>query len=223
MPVRIGNDWDQLLKEEWDKDYYKDLRQKLIYEYRHFRVYPPANKIFRALELVSYNDCKCVILGQDPYHGPGQANGLAFSVNPSVPLPPSLVNIYKELSTDLYIPMPKSGDLTPWAKEGVLLLNTGLTVRSGLANSHKDLGWQILTDKIIEILGRKEGPLAFILWGRYAQSKIGLIEKKDCLIIKSPHPSPLSAHRGFFASRPFSRVNNYLVNQGLKPINWKID
>lgn len=222
MAVKINNDWDLILKDQWEMDYYQNLRKKLIYAYRHYRVFPPAEEIFNALKLVSYKDCKVLILGQDPYHGPGQANGLAFSVNPNVALPPSLINIYKELSSDLSIPYPRSGDLRPWAKEGVLLLNATLTVISGRANSHKDLGWQILTDKIVEILGKREKPLVFILWGNYAQSKIPLISNPDHLIIKSPHPSPLSAHRGFFGSKPFSRANAFLQANGQEAIDWTI-
>ena len=234
--VRIGNDWDELLKNEWEQPYYKALRSFLLEEYRNEAVYPAAEDIFNALKLTAYKDVKVVILGQDPYHEPGQAEGLAFSVPAGVPLPPSLVNIYKELEDDLGIAPAESGSLRPWAEQGVLLLNTVLTVRAHEAASHKDRGWEVLTDRIIELLAGRATPMVFILWGAKAIAKKDLIMRAAesaagaagqgsmrHLIITAPHPSPLSAYRGFFGGRYFSRCNYFLQDNDLEPIDWRID
>lgn len=222
MSVHIGNDWDAILANEWTQPYYRKLRELLIDEYQHYEVYPPAEDIFRALRLVPYASCKVVILGQDPYHEPRQANGLAFSVSPGIAIPPSLRNIYQELQRDLGIVPAQHGDLTTWAKRGVLLLNATLTVRAHLANSHEAIGWRRVTDRVIRELGAREKPLAFVLWGRYAQSKRDLIQNPAHLILQAPHPSPLSAHRGFFGSRPFSAINEWLRAQDEEPIDWRL-
>lgn len=223
MSVQIGNDWDQLLKEEWDKPYYKNLRKFLINEYRHYNIYPNMYDLFNALKYVSYEDTKVVILGQDPYHGKGQAHGFSFSVKEDVPIPPSLLNIYKELNNDLGLFIPDNGDLTKWAKQGVLLLNTVLTVREKSPNSHRGKGWEILTDRIIEILNKRNKPMVFILWGANAKSKERLITNKNHLILKSVHPSPLSAYRGFFGSKVFSRTNEFLKANNMDEIDWQIE
>lgn len=222
MTVHIGNDWDQLLADEWRKPYYQELRRLLVDEYQHYAVYPPADVIFQALKKVPYKDCRVLILGQDPYHEPDQANGLSFSVNRGQPLPPSLQNIYKELESDLGIPSASHGDLSAWADQGVMLLNASLTVRAHQANSHAKIGWSLLTDRIIELLGAKEDPPVFVLWGAFARSKKALIQNPEALVLESPHPSPLSAHRGFFGSRPFSKVNSYLEAKGEAPIDWRL-
>lgn len=223
MSVQIGNDWDQLLKEEWDKPYYKNLRKFLINEYRHYNIYPNMYDLFNALKYVSYEDTKVVILGQDPYHGKGQAHGFSFSVKEDVPIPPSLLNIYKELNNDLGLFIPDNGDLTKWAKQGVLLLNTVLTVREKSPNSHRGKGWEILTDRIIEILNKRNKPMVFILWGANAKSKERLITNKNHLILKSVHPSPLSAYRGFFGSKVFSKTNEFLRANNMDEIDWQIE
>lgn len=223
MSVNIGNDWDEILKDEWSKDYYKKLRRILIHEYQNYEIYPDMYDIFNALKAVSYEDAKVLILGQDPYHGRGQAHGFSFSVRENVATPPSLVNIYKELHDDLGCYIPNHGNLEKWAKQGVLLLNSTLTVRENMANSHKDIGWSILTDEIIKKLNDREKPMVFILWGRYAQSKTRFISNKNHLILKSPHPSPLSAYRGFFGSKPFSKTNNFLKNNSMEEIDWQIE
>lgn len=223
MSVQIGNDWDQLLKEEWEKPYYKNLRKFLINEYKHYNIYPDMYDLFNALKYVSYEDTKVVILGQDPYHGKGQAHGFSFSVKEDVPIPPSLLNIYKELNNDLGLFIPDNGDLTKWAKQGVLLLNTVLTVREKTPNSHKGKGWEILTDRIIELLNKREKPMVFILWGANAKSKERLITNKNHLILKSVHPSPLSAYRGFFGSKVFSRTNEFLRANNMDEIDWQIE
>lgn len=223
MSVEIGNDWDDILKDEWSKDYYINLRKKLINEYRNYTIYPNMFDIFNALKRVSYKDTKVVILGQDPYHGKGQAHGFSFSVKEGVRIPPSLLNIYKELKNDLSLYIPNHGNLEKWSDQGVLLLNSTLTVRAGLANSHKDLGWSILTDNIIKKLNEKDEAIVFILWGKFAQSKEVFLTNPKHLIIKSPHPSPFSANRGFFGSKPFSRTNKFLKENNLKPIDWQIE
>lgn len=223
MSVQIGNDWDDILKEERKKDYYINLRKKLIYEYKNYTVYPNMYDIFNALKKVSYKDVKVVILGQDPYHGQGQAHGFSFSVKKGIKTPPSLQNIYKELHNDLGLYIPNNGNLIKWANQGVLLLNSTLTVRAHQANSHKDLGWSILTDNIIKILNARSKPIVFILWGKFAQSKEELITNDRHLIIKSAHPSPFAAHRGFFGSRPFSKTNEFLQKNNFKPIDWQIE
>lgn len=223
MSVQIGNDWDDILKDEWTKDYYINLRKKLIDEYKNYTVYPNMYDIFNALKKVSYDDVKVVILGQDPYHGQGQAHGFSFSVKKGIKTPPSLQNIYKELHSDLGLYIPNNGNLIKWANQGVLLLNSTLTVRAHQANSHKDLGWSILTDNIIKILNKRSKPIVFILWGKFAQSKEELITNDRHLIIKSAHPSPFAAHRGFFGSRPFSKTNDFLQKNNIKPIDWQIE
>ena len=216
------NDWGQYLKEEMAQPYYRQLRQFLIGEYSTKQVYPDMYSIFNALHYTSYADTKVLILGQDPYHEPGQAHGLSFSVQPNVPPPPSLVNIFKELETDLGCTVPNNGCLEPWARQGVLLLNTVLTVQAHKANSHRDKGWEIFTDKIISLLNQREKPVAFILWGSPARRKKAMITNPQHFIVESPHPSPLSAYRGFFGSRPFSKVNKFLESVGEEPINWQL-
>lgn len=219
----LKNDWNELLKDEFEKDYYKELRKILINEYKTKTIYPDMYDIFNALHFTPYNKVKVVILGQDPYHGPNQAHGLSFSVNPGVPAPPSLKNIYKELHTDLGCYIPNNGYLKKWADQGVLLLNTALTVRAGEANSHRKLGWEIFTDKVISVLNERDTPMVFILWGKNAQSKEALITNTKHFIIKSVHPSPLSARRGFFGSKPFSKTNDFLKSVGETPIDWQIE
>lgn len=223
MTVNLKNDWKLLLKDEFEKDYYLKLRQFLIKEYQNEIIFPGKYDIFNALHFTAYKDVKVVILGQDPYHGPNQAHGLSFSVKPGVPAPPSLVNIYKELKDDLGCCIPNNGYLKKWADEGVLLLNTSLTVRAGQANSHKNIGWEILTDKIISLLNEREDPVVFILWGNNAISKEKLITNKQHYIIKSVHPSPLSASRGFFGSKPFSKANKFLKSIDKQEIDWQIE
>ena len=223
MSVNIGNDWDKLLKDQWGKPYYQRLRKELIIEYKNYTVYPDKYDIFNALKKVSYEDAKVIILGQDPYHGPNQAHGYAFSVKEGVRIPPSLLNIYKEMHDDIKTFIPNNGNLEKWAKQGVLLLNTSFTVRAGEANSHQNIGWEILTDRIIKILNDRKKPLVFILWGKNAQSKERFITNPNHLIIKSFHPSPLSARRGFFGSKPFSKTNNFLKENGMDPIDWQIE
>ena len=218
--VNIGNDWDNIIGDEFKKEYYLQLREFLKGEYANGTVYPNMYDIFNALKLTPYSSVKAVILGQDPYHEPGQAHGLAFSVKEGTPLPPSLRNIYKELETDVGAKPVSCGELIGWAKQGVLLLNTVLTVRQGNANSHKGKGWEIFTDEIIKKLNEKTEPVAFILWGANARSKKALITNPIHGVFESPHPSPLSAHYGFFGSRPFSRVNTFLMQNGVPPINW---
>ena len=218
--VRLGNDWDAVIGGEFEKEYYLTLREFLKQEYAARTVYPDMRSVFTALKLTPYSEVKAVILGQDPYHEPNQAYGLAFSVREGVPLPPSLRNIYKELEEDLGVPATQSGVLDGWAKQGVLLLNTALTVRRGEANSHKGKGWEIFTDEVIKKLNEREEPIAFILWGANARSKKSLITNPQHGIFESAHPSPLSAYNGFFGSRPFSRVNAFLMQNGIAPINW---
>lgn len=216
------NDWADLLEGELQKPYYQELRKFLIGEYRTKEIFPDMYDIFNALHFTSYADTKVVILGQDPYHEPGQAHGLSFSVLPNVPPPPSLQNIFKELSADLGCKIPNNGCLKYWAEQGVLLLNAVLTVRAHAANSHRGKGWEIFTDKIIELLNEHEKPLAFILWGNPARAKKTMITNSRHFIVESAHPSPLSATKGFFGSRPFSKVNNFLTSIGEKPIDWQI-
>lgn len=218
----IGNDWDEILNEEFEKDYYQKLRSFLDEEYKNKTIYPLAQNIYNALRLTTYKDTKVVILGQDPYHEPNQAHGLAFSVNKGVNIPPSLINIYKELHDDIGCPIPSHGYLVSWAKQGVLLLNTVLTVIAHQANSHKNKGWELLTDTIIQKLNDKQEPLVFILWGSNARSKKQYITNPKHLIIESVHPSPLSAYNGFFGSKPFSKTNDFLIKNNLKPIDWEI-
>ncbi len=216
------NDWNEYLQSEIKEAYYIRLREFLIQEYRTRKIYPGMYDIFNALHYTGYQQAKVVILGQDPYHGPGQAHGLSFSVQPGIDPPPSLINIFKELQTDLGCKIPNNGCLRPWADQGVLLLNTVLTVREHAANSHRGLGWEQFTDKIISLLNAREKPLAFILWGSPARAKKAMITNSRHCIIESPHPSPLSAFRGFFGSRPFSRVNQFLESNGQEPIDWQL-
>lgn len=220
--VNIGNDWDELLAGEFEKPYYLQLREFLKSEYKGFTIYPDMYDIFNALKFTPYGKVKAVILGQDPYHEPGQAHGLAFSVKDGTEPPPSLKNIYKELNTDLGLPIPQTGDLTKWAAQGVLLLNTSLTVRRGQANSHKGKGWEIFTDRVISLLNERDQPVVFILWGGNARSKIPLITAPQHFILSSPHPSPLSAHYGFFGCRHFSKCNAFLESRGIEPIDWRL-
>ncbi|MGN1014391.1 MAG: uracil-DNA glycosylase [Butyricicoccus sp.] len=220
--VSIGNEWDSLLAEEFEKDYYKQLREFLKAEYKAGPVYPPMEDLFTALKYTSYSDVRIVILGQDPYHGPGQAHGMSFSVRPGVPMPPSLQNIFKELHDDIGIFTPPTGYLVPWAREGVLLLNTVLTVREGQPNSHKGKGWEQLTDRIISLLGQREEPMVFLLWGSNARKKKELITAPQHLILECAHPSPLSAHRGFFGCRHFSQANEFLYRHGAEPVDWNV-
>ena len=218
--VNIGNEWDELLKGEFEKEYYLKLREFLKYEYSHYEVYPNMYDIFNSLKYTSYNSVKAVILGQDPYHEPGQAHGLCFSVKKGTPLPPSLQNIYKELYSDLGIPPAKHGELISWAQNGVLMMNTVLTVRRGQANSHKNHGWEIFTDRVIELLNRREKPIVFILWGGNARSKTKLITNPNHFILQSAHPSPLSAYNGFFGCGHFVKTNAFLREHGLPEIDW---
>ena len=218
--VSLGNDWDLLIKDEFQKDYYLKLREFLKEEYFSKNIYPPMNDIFNALRYTSYENARVVILGQDPYHGYGQAHGLCFSVKEGIKFPPSLQNIFKELNAEYGIIPPKSGELVGWAKQGVLLLNTTLTVREGAPQSHKGHGWEILTDRIISLMNEKSTPVVFILWGGNARAKKALITNKNHLVLESAHPSPLSAYTGFFGCGHFRKANEFLTSQGLDEINW---
>ena len=213
--------WDEILAEEMKKDYYQQLQALVQKRRAEVRVFPEEKNVFNALELTPFESVKVVILGQDPYHGFGQAHGLSFSVQKGIPLPPSLKNIYKELQEDIGGELPTEGDLSHWAKQGVLLLNTVLTVEEGNANSHKGMGWERLTNRLIESLNELNHPVIFILWGKPAQDKEKLITNPSHVILKAPHPSPLSAYRGFFGSKPFSKVNEMLIQQEQTPIRWK--
>lgn len=218
----LQNDWAPLLEREFSKEYYQQLRQFLKNEYEANTIFPQMNDVFNALHYTPFAEVKVVILGQDPYHGPNQAHGLSFSVQSGVKQPPSLVNIFKELQDDLGITPPNHGCLIDWTKQGVLLLNTVLTVRAGQAHSHRNKGWEHFTDKVITTLNKKSHPIVYILWGNAAQKKKALIDTTKHYIIKAPHPSPLSAYRGFFGSKPFSKTNEHLRNESLKEINWEI-
>ena len=217
---KIDPSWKEVLAEEFSKPYMVELKKFLLAEKQRYRVFPPGNKIFNAYNMTPFDKIKVVILGQDPYHGINQAHGLAFSVLDGVPFPPSLQNIYKELVDDIGCEYPKTSNLTPWAKQGVFLLNTVLTVREGEANSHREKGWERFTDATIKAISQKKEHVVFILWGRPAQAKEKLIDTTKHCILKSPHPSPLSAYRGFFGSKPFSRANACLKSYGLSPIEW---
>lgn len=221
--IVFNNDWQGLINDEFNQAYYQELRQFLITEYRTKTIYPDMHDIFNALHYTAYQDIKVAILGQDPYHGPNQAHGLSFSVKPGIAPPPSLVNIFKELQSDLNCYLPNNGFLKKWADQGVLLLNTALTVVAGQANSHRNKGWETFTDKVITLLNQRQAPIVFILWGSNAHSKANLITNSNHYIIKSPHPSPLSAFRGFFGSRPFSKANYFLSSIGETPIDWQIE
>jgi uracil-DNA glycosylase len=222
MAAILKNDWADVVGEEFEKPYYQELRRFLVDEYNNQVIYPDRYDIYSALHLTSYEETKVVILGQDPYHGPGQAHGLSFSVKPGVQIPPSLKNIYRELADDLGCKIPNHGFLEEWAKQGVLLLNTVLTVRERKPNSHKGKGWEQFTDQVIRALNERERPVVFILWGRHAQNKKTLITRDHHYIIESAHPSPLSARYGFFGSRPFSKTNQFLRSIGSEEINWQI-
>lgn len=221
--VNIGNEWDELLAPEFKKEYYLKLRKFLISEYNTRKIFPPMNDIFNALRYTSYSDVKAVILGQDPYHGEGQAHGLCFSVRKGTPPPPSLQNIFKEINTELGIPAPNHGELTKWAKNGVLMLNTVLTVREGQANSHKGMGWEFFTDRVIELLNQREKPIVFLLWGGNARAKARLITNPKHLVLQCAHPSPLSAYNGFFGCGHFIKANEFLQKNGMEPIDWRLD
>lgn len=218
----IENDWLNPLQSEFRKDYYKKLYYKVKEEYAHYPVYPPSEEIFSAFHLTPLAKTKVVIIGQDPYHEPGQAHGLSFSVKPGVEVPPSLVNIYKELNSDLGIPIPNHGYLVPWAEQGVLMLNAILTVRAHQALSHKGFGWEQFTDAVIEALNQQNRPIVFMLWGKPAQMKGEKLDNPKHLVLKAPHPSPLSAYRGFFGCRHFSRANAFLEANGETPIHWQL-
>lgn len=220
--VSIGNEWDEIIGEEFEKPYYKELRNFLKTEYKTRRIYPDMYDIFNALKYTSYNSVKAVILGQDPYHGAGQAHGLCFSVKKGVAPPPSLVNIFKELKEDIGIDIPSHGELTSWAKNGVLLLNTALTVREGQPNSHRGKGWEIFTDAVISALNQRKEPIVFILWGANAKAKASLITNPIHLKLMAAHPSPLSAYNGFFGCRHFSKANEFLINNKIEPIDWDL-
>ncbi len=220
--VQLNNSWDELLADEFAKPYYQKLRRVLANEYRTRTIYPDMYDIFNALRYTPYEDIKAVILGQDPYHGAGQAHGLCFSVKSPTPPPPSLCNIFKELHDDIGMDIPTGGDLTGWAKQGVLLLNTVLTVREGQANSHKTIGWQAFTDHVIELCNQREQPMVFLLWGGNAKAKLPLITAPQHLVLQAAHPSPLSAYHGFFGCRHFSKTNRFLESCGESPIDWTV-
>ena len=219
----ITNDWQQPLEVEFKKPYYKDLYKKVLEEYRSRQIFPNPDDIFNAFHLTPLKDVKVVILGQDPYHNDGQAHGLCFSVKPDVEVPPSLVNIYKELQDDLGCRIPNNGYLVKWAKQGVLMLNTVLTVRAHQANSHRGIGWEQFTDAVIRAVDAQDRPIVFLLWGRPAQMKKSMLHNPKHLILESPHPSPLSAYRGFFGCKHFSQTNAFLEKNGLAPIDWQIE
>ena len=223
MKQILHNKWNEILQNEFSKDYYLNLRQFLIKEYKSHKIYPDMYDIFNALHYTDYDDVKVVIIGQDPYHGAGQAHGLSFSVKPGIKTPPSLNNIYKELNTDLGCYIPNNGYLKKWADQGVLLLNAVFTVREGLANSHKNKGWEHFTDAVIQALNAHEKPIVFLLWGNNAISKKSLITNPNHLVLTTVHPSPLSASRGFFGCKHFSKANNFLKSHSLNPIDWQIE
>ena len=219
----ITNDWQQPLEVEFKKPYYKDLYKKVLEEYRSRQIFPNPDDIFNAFHLTPLKDVKVVILGQDPYHNDGQAHGLCFSVKPDVEVPPSLVNLYKELQDDLGCRIPNNGYLVKWAKQGVLMLNTVLTVRAHQANSHRGIGWEQFTDAVIRAVDAQDRPIVFLLWGRPAQMKKSMLHNPKHLILEAPHPSPLSAYRGFFGCKHFSQTNAFLEKNGLAPIDWQIE
>jgi len=220
--VNIDSSWKTVLAEEFTKNYFTELRNKVRIEYKSNVIYPHPTKIFNAFSLTPFNKVKVVVIGQDPYHGENQAHGLSFSVENSVKIPPSLNNIFKELKSDLKINVPKSGNLSSWAEQGVLMLNSVLTVRSGVANSHKNIGWEIFTENVINIISSQLSNIVFILWGKQAQEKIKIIDIKKHLILKSAHPSPLSAYNGFFGCKHFSKCNSYLKKNNKKEIDWSL-
>lgn len=221
--VKIENDWDEILKGEFEQEYYRKLRKFLIGEYKSRVIYPPMHDIFNGLKFTAYRDVKVVIIGQDPYHGPGQAHGMCFSVKKGVPIPPSLSNIYRELQDDIPgFTVPSHGCLESWAKQGVLLLNAVLTVRAGAANSHKGKGWELFTDQVIRRLNEREQPMVFLLWGANARAKQALVTNPRHAVLTAAHPSPFSASNGFFGCRHFSRANAFLQKWGMTPVDWKI-
>lgn len=220
MDVKINAAWKKVLLNEFEKDYFKNLVNFVKSEYKTKTIYPPAGKIFAAFDATPFDEVKVVILGQDPYHGPGQANGLSFSVNDGIKFPPSLQNIYKELQDDLGIPISSSGDLSKWANQGVLMLNATLTVEAAKAGSHQQKGWETFTDAVIDHLNREKENVVFILWGSYAQKKGAKIDRSEHYVIESAHPSPLSVYRGFWGSKPFSKTNEFLKSKNITPINW---
>ena len=219
----IHNEWFPWLRAEWEQPYFKNLSSFLKVQYQTKEIYPPRVQVFSAFEACDLPDIKVVILGQDPYHEPGQAHGMCFSVNPGIEIPPSLENIYKELQADCGCYYPNNGYLMPWAKQGVFLLNTVMTVERGRANSHQGRGWETFTDHVIQKINDKKEPVAFLLWGRNARSKVSMIDESRHLVLEAAHPSPLSAYRGFFGCRHFSRANAFLKSRGREPINWQID
>ncbi|MCC5803386.1 uracil-DNA glycosylase [Rossellomorea vietnamensis] len=223
MSAIFQNDWAHVLEDELQKEYYRDLREWLKGEYQTNLTHPPMHDIFNAFHYTAYKDVKVVLLGQDPYHGANQAEGLSFSVKKGVKIPPSLRNMYKELHDDMGCPIPEHGSLVKWAEQGVLLLNTVLTVGDGQAHSHRGKGWERFTDRVISLLNEREKPVVFLLWGKPAQGKQSLIDSSRHYIVTAPHPSPLSAHRGFFGSRPYSKTNGYLREQGMDAIDWCIE
>lgn len=220
MEVKIEDSWKKVLKEEFDKEYFVRLTEFVRKEYMQYRVFPPAKLIFNAFNICPLDNVNVVIIGQDPYHGAGQAHGLCFSVNDGVPFPPSLINIFKEIENDMGKVIPRSGNLERWAKQGVFLLNATLTVRENMAGSHQKQGWETFTDSVIAKISENKDHVVFILWGAYAQSKAQMIDRNKHLILSSAHPSPLSAHRGFFGNHHFSKANEFLVGHGKKPIDW---
>lgn len=219
----ISNDWLEILNQEFKKPYYKELYQKVLEEYNTRKIFPPSEEIFNAFHLTPLSEVKVVILGQDPYHNDGQAHGLSFSVKPEVDIPPSLGNIYQELQTDCGCKIPNNGYLVKWAKQGVLMLNTVLTVRAREANSHRGIGWEQFTDAAIRAVNEQDRPIVYMLWGRPAQEKRKMITNPNHLVLTAPHPSPLSAYRGFFGCRHFSQANDFLISGGLEPIDWQIE
>ena len=223
MNVQIEESWKAHLKPEFDKDYFRTLTDFVKSEYSQYQIFPPGKLIFNAFNLCPFDKVKVVIIGQDPYHGPGQAHGLCFSVNDGVPFPPSLVNIFKEIKADIGTDAPATGNLTRWAEQGVLMLNTVLTVRAHQANSHQGRGWEQFTDAIIHAVNAQDRPIVYMLWGRPAQSKIPMLTNPKHLILKAPHPSPLSAYRGFFGCKHFSQANEFLKEHGIEPIDWQIE
>ena len=219
----ISNDWLTYLNNEFNKPYYKELYNTVKTEYGKYQIFPPSDEIFTAYHLTPLSEVKVVIIGQDPYHNINQAHGLCFSVKPEVEIPPSLVNIYKELSDDLGCYVPNNGYLTKWAKQGVLMLNSVLTVRAHMANSHKGIGWEKFTDATIEAVNKQDRPIVYLLWGKPAQDKAAKVDNPKHLLLKAPHPSPLSAYRGFFGCKHFSKANEFLIANGMKPIDWQIE
>lgn len=220
MDVKIEKSWKELLQSEFDKPYFEQLAGFVKEEYKSKKVFPPPKDIFRAFDLCPFDQVKVVILGQDPYHGPGQAHGLCFSVNHGVLVPPSLVNIYKEIESDIGKPVPDHGNLEHWARQGVFLLNATLTVIAHMAGSHQKKGWETFTDEVIRLIAEKKDHVVYMLWGNYAGDKAWMIDETRNLVLKAPHPSPLSAHRGFFGCKHFSKANSYLIEHGMEPIEW---